>query len=108
MRTVFGSEGIELLPSPLHGRPPRIPHLLFGCEKEVFGINWLDVFFCSRDFADMLTVEGVPVRYVEVKSDHWNILGSCSLSEALAQELRWVSREARDQEAKDWLSPSRS
>ena len=56
MKTVFGNE-VANIPSPLHGSPSmilRLPHLLIGCKHEVFGINWLDVFFCWGDFCTML------------------------------------------------------
>jgi len=89
---VFGKSGAAILPSPLHGihKQPKVPHLLIGCENEVFGLAWMDVFFCSRAFCESLNERKVPAKLVEVKSDHWNILGSRSLRNALSTELEWI------------------
>ena len=94
-RVVFGKQGASRLPSPLHTlhKQPRIPHVLIGCIEEVFGLPWMDVFFCSRDFCQSLRRYGVPARLVEVNSDHWNILGSRSLSSVLGKELEWILRQ---------------
>ena len=92
MKTVFGNE-VDNIPSPLHGSPsmiPRLPHLLIGCKHEVFGINWLDVFFCSGDFCTMLKSRGIRAKFVEVASDHWNILNSGVFLRALETELDWL------------------
>lgn len=91
LKTAFGDEAHQV-PSPLHeGQLPRLPHLLIGCADEVFGTGWLDVFFSSRAFCEVAKARGVPVRYIEVKSDHWFILGSQVLSTALVSELQWLS-----------------
>lgn len=92
----FGKSGAANLPSPLDGihKQPKVPHLLIGCEKEVFGIEWMDVFFCSRAFCDSLTKRKVPAKFVEVQSDHWNILSSKSLSNVLSDELEWIRTKA--------------
>lgn len=92
---VFGKEGAAKLPSPLHGveNQPKVPHLLIGCRNEVFGLNWMDVFFCSRAFCDSLEQRKVPAKFVQVQSDHWNILGSKSLANALSTELEWIMTE---------------
>ena len=92
MKTVFGNE-VDNIPSPLHGSPsmiPRLPHLLIGCKHEVFGINWLDVFFCSGDFCTMLKSRGIRARFVKVASDHWNILNSGEFLRVLETELDWL------------------
>jgi hypothetical protein len=91
-RVVFGKSGAAQLPSPLHtiDKHPPIRHLLIGCRKEVFGLPWLDVFFCSKEFSQQLQHQEIPSKWVEVDSDHWNILGSHSLSHALQNELGWI------------------
>lgn len=89
---VFGKTNAESLPSPLHGTLPRLPHVLIGCEKEVFGFNFLNLFFCSKKFAETLLRYGTPARYVEIKSDHWNVLNSSALACALDDELRWICK----------------
>ena len=92
MKTVFGNE-VDNIPSPLYGSPsmkPRLPHLLIGCKHEVFGINWLDVFFCSGGFCTMLKSRGIRARFVEIASDHWNILNSGEFLRAMETELDWL------------------
>ena len=95
-QVVFGKTGASKLPSPLHGvhKQPKVPHLLIGCENEVFGLKWMDVFFCSRAFCESLNQRNVPAKLVEIQSDHWNILESASLSHALKTELRWIMNKA--------------
>ena len=89
VKTVFGDNAAQAIPSPIHEyqRSPSVPHIFLGCEHEMFGLNWLDVFFCSNAFNDLLQGKGIDSRYASVKSDHWNILNSVELSKALEQEL---------------------
>jgi len=79
-------------PSPIHTyeKSPLIPHIFLGCRKEMFGLNWLDTFFCSASYCDLLNSIGVDSHYTAVKSDHWNILSSTELSNALRSELEWI------------------
>lgn len=59
-----------------------------GCNNEVFGLKILDIFFCSRQYKEKVQhVTGKPAKYVEVESDHWNILNSTALREILHDEL---------------------
>ena len=68
--------------------PPHIPHLLIGCHQEVFGLNWLDIFFQSQRYHDLLQSQyDIPSRYVAIPSNHWNILASRHLKYALEQHL---------------------
>ena len=93
--TVWGPEDAEKLPSPLVAAddndkllPPALPHLLVGCRHEMFGLNWLDLFFCSSAYRDMVqATTGQAAKYVQVESDHWNILNSTALRNALQEEL---------------------
>ena len=93
---VFGRAAVAAaaVPSPVHTAElaPALPHPLVGCEHEVFGLPLVEaamrVLFCSREFARRLAARGVRCRLVEVRSDHWSVLGSRALSDALAFELR--------------------
>ena len=88
LHTVFGYE----IPSPIHTYTvsPNTPHLFIGCNRELFGLNWLDLFFASRDYNDLLIAKGVDSKYVGVESNHWSILGSWDLLEVLEKELRHI------------------
>ncbi|KAL7506644.1 hypothetical protein ACHAXN_005543 [Cyclotella atomus] len=88
IHTVFGYQ----IPSPIHTHAcsPNIPHLFIGCNKEMFGLDWLDLFFASRDYNELLVSRGVDSKFVGVDSDHWNILGSWDLLEVLERELRLI------------------
>lgn len=91
LQTAFGDQAGRV-PSPVQGDLiPQLPHVLIGCTNEVFGLNWLDIFFSSRAFCHVLQNKGLPVRLIPVKSDHWFILSSQALSKVLARELRWLS-----------------
>ena len=93
VKTVFGDDGALSIPSPIHTyqKSPSIPHIFVGCRHEMFGLNWLDLFFCSPLYNDLLIERGVDSRYVSVDSDHWNILNSDGLSKALQKELEHVA-----------------
>jgi hypothetical protein len=56
----------------------------------MFGLDWLDLFFASRDYNELLVSRGVDSKFVGVDSDHWNILGSWDLLEVLERELRLI------------------
>ena len=93
--TAFGVKAAAALPSPVHDveRSPRLPHLLLGCKHEVFGLPlvegaFYDVLFCSREVTRRLRALGVPAELHELPSDHWFMLGSAALHEALAAALR--------------------
>mmetsp|Transcript_124 Transcript_124/g.290 ORF Transcript_124/g.290 Transcript_124/m.290 type:complete len:102 (+) Transcript_124:203-508(+) len=97
----------------------------------MFGLNWLDTFFCAEEYCELLknahdgnndtfdsmgmeTKNGSSVssggrgssdgmrngrgssRYTAVKSDHWNILGSVELRDALRKEMKWIELECCD------------
>ena len=94
LRACWGSTAAAALPSPVHSaeRSPPLPHLLLGCEHEVFGLPLVeaamnDVLFCSREFTRRLVARGVSAELVEVRSDHWFVLGSKVLHDALMQAL---------------------
>ena len=99
VRMVFGAADAPAVPSPLHevldfsgskgnNCHPAVPHVFVGCRNEVFGQNLLDAFFASEEYSDALKgVHGVDSRYRAVESDHWNVLGSTALRDALEEEL---------------------
>ena len=88
LTTVWGPNA-DKIPSPLvMQNDPKLPHLLVGCRNECFGLSWLDVFFCSRQYSQKVQhVTGKYANYVQVESDHWNILKSAALRDALQEEL---------------------
>ncbi|EED86778.1 predicted protein [Thalassiosira pseudonana CCMP1335] len=91
VKAIFGKEATKVTsPIHTHHKSPAIPHTFIGCNYEVFGLNWLDLFFCSEHYSELLQNMGVYSRYVGVKSDHWNVLNSKVLSDALREELRWM------------------
>ncbi|KAL9182492.1 hypothetical protein ACHAXT_013144 [Thalassiosira profunda] len=96
VKSVFGPSAPSV-PSPIHtcDRSPAVPHLFVGCENEMFGLNLLDTFFCSPQYSEMLNGLGIESRYSAVRSDHWNILNSNELSEALRRELGWIEKECQ-------------
>ena len=53
----------------------------------------LDTFFCSPSYCELLNSFGIESRYTAVQSDHWNILASEGLSNALRKELEWIEVE---------------
>ena len=94
VQAVFGHGQV---PSPIHtyDRSPRVPHVFIGCKNEMFGLTWLDTFFCSSDYNGLLNGMGIESRYRTVRSDHWNILGSAELKVVLGEELGRIERECR-------------
>mmetsp|Transcript_8739 Transcript_8739/g.12366 ORF Transcript_8739/g.12366 Transcript_8739/m.12366 type:complete len:369 (-) Transcript_8739:131-1237(-) len=104
VNAVFGKNRAFNIPSPLHGPLPRIPHLLVGCRNEVFGLNWLDLFFCSGAYCKALQFKGVRAKFVQISSDHWNILNSTDLARALEIELPWLCSKHQTRKASDVYS----
>ena len=92
---VFGRRLAPSIPSPIHtyANSPSIPHIFLGCQNEMFGLNWLDVFFRSPSYCDLLNSLGIESRYTAVQSDHWNVLNSTELRDALKTELEWIELE---------------
>ncbi|KAL7526215.1 hypothetical protein ACHAWF_001682 [Thalassiosira exigua] len=92
VKAVFGHAVAPNIPSPIltYNKSPSIPHVFLGCHQEMFGLNWLDTFFCSPVFSELLNGLGIESRYTPVRSDHWNILNSSQFSDALKEELSWV------------------
>ena len=94
LNCAFGRAGVAALPSPVDDveLSPNTPHLLIGCQHEVFGL-WAveaamnDVLFCSAQMVTRLKARGVPARLIEVQSDHWFMLGSRGLKDALCEAL---------------------
>ena len=98
MEAVFAPVAAAAVPSPIHthDRSPRVPHVFVGCKNEMmFGLTWLDTFFCSSDYSGLLNGMGIESRYRSVRSDHWNILGSSELRDVLGEELERIERECR-------------
>ena len=92
-RIVWGPNWREELPSPLDGlfredaAVPKIPHLLLENQNEMFGLTWLDVFFCAESYSKRLRRLQVPTVFRQVASDHWNVLASRELYMAVQEEL---------------------
>ena len=85
--SIFGDQ-VASLPSPLEStNHPRLPHLLIGCKYEVFGLPILDAFFASSQYHKQVQYQNIPSKYVEVDSNHWNILFSRVLKDVLHHEL---------------------
>jgi hypothetical protein len=91
------------LPSPLgsrHTPPPKHllrKHLLVGCRQEVFGIPLLDATFCAEAYHEWLTQElRMQARCVLVDSNHWNVLSSRALAEALEEHLPWLLEDDKN------------
>lgn len=97
VKSVFGNEASSI-PSPIHTyeKSPNIPHVFLGCYNEMFGLNLLDTYFCSASFSELLNRAGVKSRYIAVSSDHWNILNSTELSNALATEFQLIQRGSKE------------
>ena len=68
-----------------------MPHLLIENRHEIpFGLPWLDTFFCAAAYKQALVEAGAAANKVTLRlvdSDHWNILASRHLYEALQDEL---------------------
>ena len=98
---VFGDVA-STIPSPIDffEKSPRIPHRFLGCKNEMFGLRWLDLFFCSEAYSSLLCGQGVDSKYVAVNSDHWNVLNSTALFDALKSELRWIAAKFCDKNGK--------
>ena len=91
VKAIFGHAASQT-PSPIHTyhKSPSLPSTFVGCRKEMFGLKWLDLFFCSPTYSELLKNIGIDSRYVAVESDHWNILNSTVLSDAFDEEIRLV------------------
>jgi hypothetical protein len=66
----------------------------------MFGLTWLDTFFCSSQYSRLLNGMGIDSRYKAVRSDHWNILRSSELRDALREELGRIERICHDGKAR--------
>ena len=87
-------EPARVLPSPVHSVESctRIPHLLVHCVHEAFGVPiWeLALTACmlsTKELAAALRRVGIAVRVESIASNHWKILGSPALREALRVAL---------------------
>lgn len=102
VRAVFGRRAASAVPSPIHtyDRSPPVPHVFLGCRHEMFGLAWLDTFFCSCQYSRLLNGMGIDSRYRAVRSDHWNILRSSELRDALREELGRIERGCHDGKAR--------
>jgi hypothetical protein len=115
--SVFGVPA-NAIPSPL-GRPPQttttrhprnhhnhLRHLLIGCQKEVFGWTWWDGTFCTQAYHEWLTSPDVQMeaRYTLLEgggalwnnNNHWSMLSSRALAQALKDDLPWLLRGSDD------------
>ena len=91
VKAVFGQQASNI-PSPVHtyDKSPPIPHIFLGCKNEMFGLNWLDTFFASPSYSELIASMGIESRYTAVQSDHWNILASNELRDHLRKELKRI------------------
>lgn len=88
--TVFGTWASRI-PSPLGGKlPPRyLPHVIVGCYNELFGLPFLDGALCAKRYHDWLRQDlKVDATCRLVRSNHWSILASRALAEALTLDLQ--------------------
>jgi acetyl esterase/lipase len=95
MWTVWGPNA-HTIPSPLVGSLPKLPHVLIGNVNEVFGLGILDAFFSSEAYVNRAKSMGVPAIYRPVPCDHWNILASRALRDALEHELPKLADQSKD------------
>lgn len=68
----------------------NLPHLLIGCRHEVFGLPILDHAFCSTEYCQRLKMANKLSRCVLIQgwnSNHWTILSSFGLTQALEENL---------------------
>jgi hypothetical protein len=93
--SVFGAPA-HTIPSPL-GRSPMTPnlrHLLIGCETEVFGWTVLDGTFCAQAYQEWLTSQcNMEARCTLLQgflNNHWSMLSSQALAQALKDDLPWL------------------
>ena len=98
VRLIMGKEAAGRLPSPVHlvGQQPALPHLLIFCEHELFDLQPIEramgVMFCSVLYAEQLRARGVKTMLMPVQSDHWSVLSSRGLQQALKtalEEKKW-------------------
>lgn len=105
MRVVWGPHWATTIPSPLllltgddNSKKVHchLPHLVIQNRSEVFfGLRWLDAFFCAREYCQLLRCiknrddqgRRAPVIFCEVDSDHWFILASRQLHDAVQEHL---------------------
>ena len=90
LRTVWGPRWRQDIPSPLAQLAHHnLPHLLIENRHELFfaGLDWLNVFFCAEQYSRRLHQSGVPNVFRQVESDHWFILASRDLHDAVREEL---------------------
>jgi acetyl esterase/lipase len=79
--------------SPLQdvARTPNLPHVMIGCESEVFGIDALDDAFgfvlCQDRYAAALKQIGIPVRASKVDSNHFGMFLDDRFMAMLRSEL---------------------
>ena len=118
-RVVFGKRGNEM-PSPIQElrnaaaatrdgddsavaywvQERNIRTLLIGCKGETFGIPVLNATFCSEEYAGLLNAlnskkeekEKEVARYVPLSytANHWTVLDSEVLMDAMAEHLPWL------------------
>lgn len=65
----------------------RIPHLVIQNKHELFGLPWLDTFFCAGEYCNRLEQKKIPTIFRQVNSDHWNILSSRALYDAVQEDI---------------------
>uniref|UniRef100_A0A7S0IWT4 Alpha/beta hydrolase fold-3 domain-containing protein n=1 Tax=Calcidiscus leptoporus TaxID=127549 RepID=A0A7S0IWT4_9EUKA len=70
---------------------PRLPHLLIDCEREAFGVwpieGLMQCLLGGAAYAVALQNLGVSVMHVTVRSNHWGMLSSTQLDDALRRHM---------------------
>jgi predicted esterase len=91
--TVFGRWTWDL-PSPIESvmESPiaSLPHLLVGCHNELFGLPILNGTFCSEEYCEKVRRGNSASKCVLVSSNHWFVLSSQALTDALAEHIPLV------------------
>eukprot|EP00980_Cylindrotheca_fusiformis_P019132 scaffold6484_cov78-Cylindrotheca_fusiformis.AAC.1 len=74
-------------------REKQLPHLIIGCQKETFGIPILDHAFATLEYWDKIKQQQYSKsssKCVLVPSNHWCILSSTALTDALETNIPQV------------------
>ena len=113
----FGSQGANMLPSPLHCSSATwctLPHLFIHCEHEAFRVSiWekaLSHLLSTTCFAEEARVRGAHVLLLSIQSNHWSILGSAALRSALQRvflEEGWPAGPVNRVQQRRARSPAR-
>lgn len=85
------SDAMELSPMPF----ASLPHFVVGCRQETFGVPLLDATFCYQAYTDALNCHDKKCVLID-DSNHWSILNSRALSQALQDHLPWLIQASEE------------